>query len=111
VNLLFQMDSDDFGEEIYSKPYPKYVYKSPKIGPKIDRKEAFFKAINGASTEHLYSLNPLNRRNFCYFCQKNSSKLVKKENIFNSLNSLILKQREGGLKERIALNIKRYRGK
>jgi hypothetical protein len=68
VNLLFQVDSDDFGEEIYFKPYPKYVYESPKIGPKIDRKEAFFKAINGASTEYLYSLNPLNKRNFCYFC-------------------------------------------
>jgi Transposase IS4 len=26
VNLLFQVDNDDFGEEITSKPYPKYVY-------------------------------------------------------------------------------------
>jgi hypothetical protein len=62
------VDSDDFGEEIYSKLYLKYVYKSPKIGLKIDRKEAFFKAINGALTEYLYGLNLLNRRNFCYFC-------------------------------------------
>jgi hypothetical protein len=105
------VDSDDFREEIYSKPYLKYVYEFSKIGPKIDRKEAFFKTINGASTEHLYGLNLLNRRNFCYFCQKNSSKLVEKENIFNSLNLLVLEQREGGLKERIALNTKRYRGK
>jgi hypothetical protein len=41
------VDSDNFGEEIYSKLYPKYVYESPKIGLKIDRKEAFLKLLMG----------------------------------------------------------------
>jgi hypothetical protein len=62
VNLLFQVKNDDFGEEITSKPYPKYVYKIAKKGPKTIEKEAFLKAINGDSFDHLYSLNLLKKK-------------------------------------------------
>jgi hypothetical protein len=58
VNLLFQVKNDDFEEEIISKPYPKYVYKIAKKVPKTTEKEAFFKAINRDSFDHLYNLNP-----------------------------------------------------
>jgi hypothetical protein len=62
VNLLFQVKNNDFGEEITSKPYSKYVYKIAKTGPKTTEKEAFLKAIDGDSFDHLYGLNPLKKK-------------------------------------------------
>ena len=53
-NLLFQVNSDEFGEEITSKPYPKYEYEEVSRGPKREGKEAFLEAINDLSN-HLYS--------------------------------------------------------
>ena len=67
MNLLFQVDSDDFGEEITSKPYPKYKYEEVSKGPKREGKEAFFKIINDDSN-HLYLENPERKRGFCIFC-------------------------------------------
>jgi hypothetical protein len=67
VNLLFQVDNDDFGEDIALKPYPKYKYQSLSTGPKMDKKEVFLKAINGSLTDHLYALHPLEKSGFCFF--------------------------------------------
>jgi hypothetical protein len=41
VNLLFQVQNDDFGEDIGSKPYPKYQYQSVSTGPNPLKKKAF----------------------------------------------------------------------
>jgi hypothetical protein len=35
------VENDDFGEDIISKPYPKYKYQSVSTGPKSAKKEAF----------------------------------------------------------------------
>jgi Transposase IS4 len=80
VNLLFQVNNDNFGEEITSKPYPKYVYQPVSKGPKLTEKEAFLKAINGVSSDHLYGLNPLDKCGFCFFCEKKSPKSRKSTN-------------------------------
>jgi hypothetical protein len=68
------VDNDNFGEEIASKPYSKYVYKTAKKGVKTAEKEAFLKAINGSSSIHLYEENPLKKCGFCFFCEKKSPK-------------------------------------
>jgi hypothetical protein len=36
------MGDDDFGEDIGSKPYPKYQYQLATKGPKSAGKKAFF---------------------------------------------------------------------
>jgi hypothetical protein len=38
VDLLFQVENDDFGEDIVSKPYLKYKYQSVSTGPKLAEK-------------------------------------------------------------------------
>jgi hypothetical protein len=35
INLLFQVKNDEFGEDIKSKPYPKYEYQPVVTGLKI----------------------------------------------------------------------------
>jgi hypothetical protein len=66
------VDNDNFGKEITSKPYSKYVYQPVSKGPKLAEKEAFLKAING-SLNHLYSEHLLKKRGFCFLCSKKSS--------------------------------------
>ena len=115
VNLLFQVDSDDFGEEIAFKPYPKYVYQNPKIGPKMEEKKAFLKTINRDLNDHLYDLNPYGKRGFCFLCpkkdnlniqkrQKSANFLFQKVYEFNQQN-LIEIQRDKQSKQ------ERFRGK
>ena len=62
VELLFQVKNDDFGEEITSKPYSKYVYQPVSKGPKSEKKEAFFEESNKDFSDHLYRLNPLRKK-------------------------------------------------
>ena len=74
------MDNDTFGEEITSKPYPKYQYQAVSIGPKLKEKKAFLEAINGLNLDHIYVLNPLRKNGWCYFCpQKSTLQVQKKE--------------------------------
>ena len=73
------MNSDDFGEDIASKPYPKYKYQTGFTKRKKDEKEAFLKAKNGFNSEHLYTQNPLGRKGLCFFCSKKTSKTPLKE--------------------------------
>ena len=79
VDLLFQIDNDDFGQEITSKPYPKYQYQSGIRGRKSTTKEAFLDAINGFNSEHLYTQNPLGKKGWCFFCLKRTPKTPLKE--------------------------------
>ena len=72
MNLLFQVDSDDFGEDITLKPYLKYKYQEFSKGPKKEGKEAFLKAINGSNIDHIFGLNLLKKKGYCYFCLKKS---------------------------------------
>jgi hypothetical protein len=78
--------NDDFGEDIVSKPYPEYKYQSVLKGPKIREKGAFLKAINRSNLDHLYGLNPLEKRSNYFFCPK---KVIlgaqKKQNSENTL--------------------------
>ena len=53
MNLLFQVNSNDFGEDIALKPYPRYKYQEVFIEPNIEGKEAFLEAIND-HLDHLY---------------------------------------------------------
>jgi hypothetical protein len=53
INLLFQVKDDDFNNDIRSKPYSKYQYQLNLKGPKTEEKEAFLKAINRLSINHL----------------------------------------------------------
>jgi hypothetical protein len=86
VDLLFQVENDDFGKEIDSKPFPKYVYRPVSTGPKLLKKEAFLKAISSKKSEHLYVLNPQKKSGNCFLCPK--EKISKKQ---NSLKELDLK--------------------
>ena len=80
VDLLFQVDSDNFGKEITSKPYPKYQYQSVSVGRPLTEKTAFLKAINGSNSDHICGLNPLKKSGWCYFCpQKGIEKAQKKK--------------------------------
>ena len=79
VELLFQVKNDDFGEEITSKPYPKYVYQIAKKGPKTTEKEAFLEAINGISSNHIYGENPSKRVGYYWFCSKKDTLKDQKE--------------------------------
>jgi hypothetical protein len=62
-----------------SKPYPKYEYQPEKSGPKKAEKESFLKAINGSNSDHLYGLNPLGKKNHCFFCPKKSTLRAQKQ--------------------------------
>jgi hypothetical protein len=66
------VNNDNFEEKIALKPYLKYVYQPVLKGLKLVKKEAFLKAINGVSLDHLYGLNPLKKKGWCYFCLKKS---------------------------------------
>jgi hypothetical protein len=66
------VNNDDFGEEITSKPYLKYVYQHFLKGPKPAKKEAFLKAINDFKN-HLYNEHPLKKRGLYFFCSKKSN--------------------------------------
>jgi hypothetical protein len=86
VNLLFQIDNDNFGEEITSKPYSKYIYEPVLTGLKPAKKEEFLKDINGFSSNHLYGENPLKKRGYYFFCPKKTIlKDSKKQKSNNSL--------------------------
>jgi hypothetical protein len=56
------VNNDNFEEEITLNPYLKYVYQPVLKGLKLAEKEAFLKAINGVSLNHLYSLNLLKKK-------------------------------------------------
>jgi hypothetical protein len=80
------VDNDNFGEEITSKPYSKYIYKPVLTGPKPAKKEEFLKDINRSSSNHLYSENLLKKRGYCFFCPKKTIlKDSKKQKSDNSL--------------------------
>jgi hypothetical protein len=64
------VNNDNFDKDIVSKPYPKYKYQSVSKGPKSAKKEAFLEAINGSNLDHIYGLNPLKTKGWCYFCLK-----------------------------------------
>jgi hypothetical protein len=76
INLLFQVDDDDFSREISLKPYLKYVYRTAEKGLKTEEKEAFLKALNSSSS-HSYNKNLLGRRGYCFFLSKKESKKAK----------------------------------
>jgi hypothetical protein len=73
IDLLFQVDTDDFGADFTSKPYPKYQYQTRSKGPKSAEKEAFLKTINGSHLNHLYGINPLKTTGHCFFYPKKST--------------------------------------
>ena len=108
VNLLFQVNSDDFGEEITSKPYPKYEYEEVSVGRPSTDISAFLEAIDGSISDHIYGLNPLGKKSWCYFCPKKGflepekeeeSELIQNQRVFRlSQNDLIECQKKGGLK-------------
>jgi hypothetical protein len=79
VNLLFQVENDDFSEDIRSKPYLKYKYQSVSNRLKSASKEAFFKAINECLIDHLYVLHPLEKLGYCFLYPKRSIKKTFKE--------------------------------
>jgi hypothetical protein len=70
VDLLFQVNNDDFGADFTSKPYPKYQYQTPSKGQKTAGKKAFLQAINRSEITHLYVSNPFKKRGYCFFCLK-----------------------------------------
>jgi hypothetical protein len=74
VNLLFQVDNEDFKRDIMIKPYLKYRYNPLTTEPKRVSREAFLTAINGSQKDHLYLLNPAGNRGYCFFCSKKSNK-------------------------------------
>jgi hypothetical protein len=84
VDLLFQVDNDDFGVDFISKSYLKYQYQQPPKGPKSVEKDAFLKAINRSLTNHLHSLNPSNKRGYCFFCPKKTISEPLKEQEMNN---------------------------
>jgi hypothetical protein len=67
------VENDDFSADIVSKPYLKYKYQSVSIGLKPAQKEAFLEAISERELEHLYVLNPRQKRGNCFFCLKKSN--------------------------------------
>jgi hypothetical protein len=73
------VNNNDFGEDITSKLYLKYHYKAVSKGLKSVKKEAFSEIINGSFSDHLYNLNPLRKKNWCFFCLKKSIKRAEKE--------------------------------
>jgi hypothetical protein len=79
IELQFQIDNDDFGEEITLKPYPKYVYQTAKKWPKITEKETFLKTINRDILDHIYDLYLLKKKGYCFFCSKQSNIYSQKE--------------------------------
>jgi hypothetical protein len=86
VNLLFQVDNDNFGEEITSKPYLKYVYEPVLTGPKPAKKEEILKDINRFSSNYLYGENPFKKRGYYFLCSKKTIlKDSKKQKSDNSL--------------------------
>ena len=62
------MDNNNFGKEISSKPFPKYVYQTAEKGPKIAEKKAFLEAINRLASDYVYSENLLKTTGYCFFC-------------------------------------------
>jgi hypothetical protein len=86
VDLLFQVKNDDFGEDIVSKPYPKYKYQLVSKGPKTAEKQVFLQAINGLEITHLCVSHPLKKRGYCFFClKKDNLKPQKKKELKSSL--------------------------
>jgi hypothetical protein len=73
------VDNDSFGKDITSKPYLKYEYQAVSKGPKTVKKEAFLKAFNNGVSDHLYGLNPLGKKGWCFFCIKKSTLKAQKE--------------------------------
>jgi hypothetical protein len=73
------VDNDSFDKDITSKLYPKYEYQAVSKGLKIAEKEAFLKAINNRVSDHLYGLNPLGKKGWCFFYIKKNTLKVSKE--------------------------------
>lgn len=73
VNLLFQVNSDNFGQDIISKPYPKYRYDPIYIGSKEGKKEAFIATFNQRKEVHLRGQHPAKIQRNCFFCSQKSN--------------------------------------
>jgi hypothetical protein len=108
------VNNDNFREEIISKPYPKYVYEIAKKGPKTAEKEAFLKAINRFSSNHLYGENLLKKRGHCFFYpqkdvlkhqkeQKSADFYFKKSFQLNSEDLIEIEKREEPKRRQIRL--------
>jgi hypothetical protein len=78
VDLLFQVDNDNFGVDLTSKPYPKYQYQPASKGPKTAEKEAFLKTINRSLSDHFYALNPFRKRNYYFLYKKKQFRAYKR---------------------------------
>jgi hypothetical protein len=73
IDFLFQVDNDFFSEDITLKPYLKYEYQAVSKGLKTVEKEAFSKAFNNRVSDHLYGLNLLGKKGWCFFWIKKST--------------------------------------
>ena len=111
VELLFQVKNDDFGEEITSKPYPKYVYEPVSKGPKSEKIEAFLENIDGFSSDHIYGENPLKKRGYCFFCPKKDQKKRKSTNFLFEKTLKLSKEDLVEIKEKKESKTKRFRSK
>jgi hypothetical protein len=67
IDLLFQVNNNDFGVDFTSKPYPKYQYQPATKGLKPTEKQAFLKSINGSISDHLYDLHLFKKTNYYFF--------------------------------------------
>jgi hypothetical protein len=70
VNLLFQIDNNDFRIDFILKPYPKYEYQAVSRELKTAEKQAFLKACNESISDHLYDLHLLRKKGYYFFCIK-----------------------------------------
>jgi hypothetical protein len=108
------VDSNDFGENIVSKLYPKYEYQSVSKGPKRGASKAFLEAING-SIDHVYGLHPLKRKGYCNLCLRESTLRAPKEpNLANYLFQTTFQLNHKDLVEissQIGPKVERFRGK
>jgi hypothetical protein len=114
IDLLFQVDSNEFGEDIASKPYLKYKYQEVSTGPKRGGKEASLNTINDFSN-HLYIERSRKERGHCYFCvEKSNKETEKKEDLlaFSLYPTFSLNEAsEFKISEQTKPKRKRFRGK
>ena len=82
INLLFQVKNNDFGEEIISKLYSKYVYQPLLKERKSIERKVFLETIDRFSFDHLYGKNPSKKKGHCFFYPKKSQKSQKAVSLF-----------------------------
>jgi hypothetical protein len=85
VNLLFQVDSDIFGQDITTKPYPKYRYSPIDIGPEGSKEEAFLATFNQKKEVHIRGQHPAKIQRKCFLCSPKSDLYSPKSN--SAINS------------------------